>query len=59
MRNQAKSARAAGKVNVKMQPRGSFARTDNSPPIARANSRALQSPIPNPPFPDSNTVFAR
>ena len=50
---------AEGRERVKTQPCGEFARTARSPPIARANSREVQSPMPKPPFPDSSTVFAR
>lgn len=50
---------AAGRASVKTQPLGSLARTESSPSIARANSRAVQRPMPKPPFPDSSTVLAR
>ena len=50
---------SAGRRRVKTQPEGALARTVRSPPIARANSREVQSPIPNPPLPDCSTVLAR
>ena len=53
------SSLAAGSDSVKTQPCGLFALTERSPPIERANSRAVQSPMPKPPFPDSRTVLAR
>lgn len=43
----------------KRQPAGRFFRTDSPPPIALANSRAVHSPMPNPPFPVRSTVRAR
>lgn len=50
---------ADGSFSVKTQPFGRFARTLRSPPIARANDRAVQSPMPKPPLPDVSTVRAR